>query len=603
MGGFITQESIDEVSLKTDIVQVIGEYVQLTERGTDWWGCCPFHNEKTPSFSVSPTKKFYYCFGCHAKGTIFNFISEMEKVSFPEAVELLARKAGVQLQYANSGSDMLKEDPISKKKSAYIDLYTRVATSFHYMLMQTEAGAFALDYITKRGITTETLEKFKLGYAPQDRFWLKRFLRKKNFSDDFLNESGLFTKKNPEAAFFFDRLMFPICNRKGEVVAMGGRFLRGDPQKSPKYLNSGDLVQYKKGNTLYAFHLAKAAIREKKCAIFCEGYMDCIAYHQCGISYAVAPLGTALTDEQIVLVKPFVETILLSFDSDGAGQNATRRAILLCRKHDITVKVIQLTGGKDPAEILLNFGAEVLTKQVNNAILDNDFLLSKLLEVYPKESPEGKAKASYDFFAYMDALQSDVQKEACLEQLCQAYDIAPEAARKDYNNREQLSQRIKRSGATQTQAIAAENDAIKLSVQLRAVLTAVNDDVSLFQKMCNEIRIEDLDDPHAKKLFRIMQECKESGSFSVSNILNRCESDELRGLIIQSVTEYSSCVEQSVNDSILLIKRTVLSKKRASVLQRIRSLEQSALSEDHASIATLLAQKMEIDKQIALLKG
>ncbi|MBQ2208160.1 MAG: DNA primase, partial [Treponema sp.] len=260
----ITQESIDEVSSRTDIVRLIGEYVPLTQRGNDWWGCCPFHNEKTPSFSVSPDKKFYYCFGCHASGTAFKFIQEMEKLSFPEAVEFLAKKAGVELHYSEGGGPEHKDDSKTKLRNEYIDLYSRVATTFHYMLMETEAGRFARDYITKRGLTNETLEKFKIGYSPADRKWLRSFLEKKNYSAEFLNNSGLFSKKYPEVAFFSDRLMFPIFDRKGDVVAMGGRFLRGDKDKSPKYLNSGDLIQYKKGNTLYAFNFAKQAIRENK---------------------------------------------------------------------------------------------------------------------------------------------------------------------------------------------------------------------------------------------------------------------------------------------------------------------------------------------------
>ena len=447
MSGMISQSTIDEVASRTDIVSIVQEYLPLTQKGNDWWGCCPFHNEKTPSFSVSSEKKFYYCFGCHAGGTVFNFIMQMEKLSYPEAIEFLAKKAGVPIQYSDGG-DAPKEDPDAHLKAEYIDLYNRVSGTFHYMLMETEAGKFALEYITKRGLTKETLEKFKIGYSPADRRWLKQFLLKKNYSEDFLDNSGLFSKKYPDFAFFSDRLMFPIFDRKGDVVALGGRFLRGDPDKSPKYLNSGDLIQYKKGSTLYAFNFAKTAIRENKKVIFCEGYMDCIAYHQCGIQYAVAPLGTALTEEQIHLVKPFVDSILLSFDSDAPGQNATVRAILMCRRQNVTVKVIRLSGGKDPAEIMVNLGPAILTNDVDNAILDNDFLLSRLLNTYSKDSPEGKAKASLEYFQYLDVLQSDVQKDACLDQFCQAFNIDPEAARKDYTNREQILPRIQRKEET-----------------------------------------------------------------------------------------------------------------------------------------------------------
>ncbi len=602
MGGFITQESIDEVSNKTDIVQIIGEYVPLTQKGSDFSGCCPFHNEKTPSFHVSADKKLYHCFGCGVGGTVFNFIMEMEKLTFPAAIEFLAKRSGVQLSYSDTGRDIQREDPNQKLKEELVDLYNRTASLFHYMLMQTEAGKFALDYIVQRGLTKETLEKFKIGYSPADRKWLKNFLLKKNFSPEFLDKSGLFSKKYPDFAFFSDRLMFPIFDRKGDVVAMGGRFLRGDPNTSPKYINSGDLIQYKKGSTLYAFNFAKQSIRENRKVIFCEGYMDCIAYHQCGITYAVAPLGTALTDEQIVMVKPFIDTILLSFDSDGAGQKATRRAILMCRSHGITVKIVQLTKGKDPAEIMINFGAETLTNELSGAILDVDYLLSKLLELYPKENPEGKMKACMDFFSYLDALQSDVQKEACLERLCQAFEIDLEAARKDYSNRERLAQRINRSVAT-THNVPDQQEKLKLTSELRAVLTAVTDDPRYFQKMRQEISVDDLDDFQAKDLFRIMEECLDGGAFSVSNILNRCPSEEFRNLIIQSISEYSSHVEESVKDSILLVKRNCLDKKKRNILLEIKRLERSSLAEDMNRVKYLLAQKIEIDRQIALLKG
>lgn len=600
MASFITQESIDEVSDKTDIVRVVGEYVPLVQKGGDWWGCCPFHNEKTPSFSVSSSKKFYYCFGCHASGTVFNFIMNMEKLSYPESVEFLAKRAGVRLSYTDGGSETQRTDPNAKLKDEYKNLYTRVAGSFHYMLTQTEGGKFALDYICKRGITAETIEKFKLGYSPADRKWLRKFLESKNYTKDFLDNSGLFSKKYPEFAFFSDRLMFPIFDRKGDVVAMGGRFLRGDASKSPKYLNSGDLIQYHKGETLYAFNFARQAVREKKAVIFCEGYMDCIAYHQCGIEWAVAPLGTALTEEQVRMVKPFVETVYLSFDADGAGQNATKRAILMCRRMDITVKVIRLHGGKDPAEIMLNFGADYLTNDVNNAIIDNDYLLSKLQEVFPKDTPEGKTKASLAFFAYIDALQSDVQKQACLDQLCQVYGIEKEAVRKDYGNREQLSRRYKKMTEQQTEP--SEKQPVKVDAELKAVITAVADNVSLFQNMRNEISADDLDNPDAKELFKIMEECLDGGNFSVSAILNRIGSDELKALVIEATNIYSNCAELSVSDSIKFLKFHAMEKRRARVLERISELSKSALSEDVAQLNEAIQLKMQLDNDIKNIK-
>ena len=252
---------------------------------------------------------------------------EMEKLTYVETLETLAKKCGIPIKYKEGGapSDYVRDDTAEKM----IELYERTASMFHYFLMETPQGKKALDYIRGRGLTDETIKKFRLGYAPADRKWLKTFLTGKNFSVDFLNKSGLFSQKYPDFSFFSDRLMFPIFNRKGQVVAFGGRVIPPADESQRKYLNSGDLPQFKKRETLFGFSFAKNSIRGKKSIIFCEGNMDVIAYHQCGLDYAVATLGTALTPEHIKMISGFVAggTVYLSFDSDGAGQEATWKAI------------------------------------------------------------------------------------------------------------------------------------------------------------------------------------------------------------------------------------------------------------------------------------
>ncbi len=602
MARFISKQSIDEVSDKTDIVSLIGERVQLEQRGRDWWGCCPFHSEKTASFSVSPEKKFYYCFGCHASGTAIDFLKNMDKVSFSEAIEILAKRAGVVLTYTQGGNDSWKEDPNVKLKAEYRQLYTRVATSFHYMLMETPHGKFALDYIMERGLSRETLEKFKIGYSPDDRFWLRRFLEGKNYSREFLDNSGLFNRSRPETAFFAGRLMFPIFDRNGEVVAMGGRFLKGSEfEAKSKYKNSPETIHYKKGSILYAFNFAKEPIRRQKKAIICEGYMDCIAYHQCGIDYAVAPLGTALTLEQVTLLKPFVDEIILSFDSDNAGQNATRKAILMCRQQNIPVKVIRIEGGKDPAEIMVNFGADYLTNVVKEAIFDCDFLISKLLELYPKDTPEGKSKAMVDYFAYIDSLQSEVQKESCLDLLCRAFEIEKGAARKDYQNRERLTSRLKNVNTEQNKK-PEDQTFVKPSAELQAVMTAVTDDSSLFQNMYSQISAEDLEDEASRQLFKAMEECLKENCFSVPLILNRIEGDRLKGFVIRSMELNSENSAQSAVSSLNYLKNRILERRKRQVKARILQLEHSANPQDRILLQDVLKEAMEIDSKLRQFK-
>ena len=595
MKGFISQETIDSILNSSDIVSVVSDYVQLENKGNQWWGCCPFHHEKTPSFCVTPEKRMYYCFGCHTGGNAVNFVMEMEKLSYPESLKLLAKKFGIEIKYDDNYVPREQKD---NSKELYIDLYTRVADMFHYGLLKTESGKFALDYITKRGISLETIEKFKLGYSPADRHWLKKFLKGKNYTDEFLAKSGLFSVKYPDIAFFSDRLMFPIFDRRGQTVAFGGRFLRGNPEKSPKYLNSGELIQYQKGETLYAFNFAKNAIRENKKVIFCEGYMDCIAYHQCGISYAVAPLGTALTENQIKLVRGFADTVLLSFDSDGAGQKATWRAIIMCRRMGLTVKIIRLHNAKDPAEIMLNFGAETLTNEVASAILDSDYLLSFLSQKYQKDIPDEKSKFALSFFPYIDALQSDIQKESSLELLGRTLNVSLETIKKDFYNREDVKKRALAAPAENQATI--QNEVI-VNAEFRAVLSVLSD-INQFELMQSRLAESDFENPSARTLFSILKECYEAGDLSFVSVLNHCNHDGLKNKITESVSrgEFSQCTEASVAQSIDWLERQSLERKKKVILGQISSLQgQLNLPANQELMTKLFEQKKSIDEKIA----
>lgn len=589
---FIAKESIQAVQKATDIVGLIGEYTKLESRGNDYWGCCPFHNEKTPSFHVEPDKNFYYCFACGAGGDSIKFVMEQEKLSYGDAIEFLAKRAGIQLKYENN-YEKPKDDAKIKIAEKYIELYERTASMFHFFLTESPQGKMALEYITKRGLTFETIKKFKLGYSPIDRMWLKKFLLEKNFSDSFLRDSGLFSKKYPDVAFFTNRLMFPIFNRYGQVVAFGGRQLDNNPN-SPKYLNSGDLVQYKKGETLYAFNFAKKAVKEMKKIIFCEGYMDCISYHQCGIEYAVAPLGTSLTDEQIHIIRPFVEEVLLSFDSDEAGQKATLRAILMLRKNNITVKVIKLVGGKDPAEIMINFGKEALTKFVESAIIDSNFLLNMLAEKYRIDTPEGKTHACLDFFVYIDALQSDILKEECLEQLCQTFNLKMEAVRRDFQNRKDNRYKSPEKLVQKTQKV----EKIKLDAELRS-LCAVITDLEEYKILREELVALDFENEYAKELFSVLEKCYNSDDLTLPGILAMCENQSLSNLITATVSrgEYKNNTKKAINDSIKLLKKKSLEKKRDKLMARINRFL-PITEDDQKELQRLVAEKMKVDEDL-----
>ena len=601
MAGYISKKTIDLIHNSADIVSIIGEYTKLDKRGaTDWWGCCPFHNEKTSSFHVDTDKKFYYCFGCHASGDVIKFVMEMEKVSYVEAINSLAKKQGIEVIYENGFNPETVK--IDNKTDQYIELYERTASMFHYMLMETEQGKKALDYITKRGLTKETLEKFKLGYAPADRRWLKQFLLKKNFSNEFLANSGLFSKNYPDISFFSDRLMFPIFNRKGQVVAFGGRVIPPADESQRKYLNSSDLPQFKKRETLFGFNFAKDSIRNNKKIIFCEGNMDVIAYHQCGLDYAVATLGTALTEEHIKMIQGFVAdgAVYLSFDSDNAGQEATWKAIKLCRQHDLVVKIIRLQGGKDPAEIMLKYGKENLTTQVNNAILDNDYLLNILGKKYPVDTPDGKNRAAMEFFSYVESLQHDIQKESSLDQFSQTFNLKPEAVKRDFLNRNQAKERVTiRPNNNQNEQKAQLN----LNAELRGLI-AVTADLNQFKILRSELEADDFKNSDAKRFFKILEDCYNEETFSIPYILSKCDDNALTQQITSVISSgvYSKeNIGTVIQDTILFIKKNKIEEQRNSLLKQIR--EYVVITEDDFhQLEQLLAKKMELDKQAQLLQ-
>ncbi len=587
----ISPSTIDAVNAQTDIVSLVGEYTRLERRGSDWWGRCPFHNEKSPSFHVVPDRKMYHCFGCGKGGGVINFLMEMDKLSFVEAVETLAKKTGIEVVYEGVTGPLPPRDDTREK---LVELYDRVAGSFHWLLTDSPLGKKALDYLASRKVSPEIIEEFRLGYAPADRRWLYGFLSKKGYSPEFLAKSGLFSKKYPESAFFSDRLMFPINNRKGQVVAFGGRILEGE---GPKYLNSGDMPQYKKGETLFAFDRALPEIRQTKSAIFCEGYMDVIAWHQAGVKRAVAPLGTAFTTEQAKLVKSFADTVYLSFDSDTAGQTATYKAILMCREAGFQVRVIEIMNGKDPADILFNEGPEVLIKTLEISIIDLDYLVSTAGKRFDIASPEGKSRASAFMFPYIEALESDIQRESTIQHLSAAFGIREQALLSDYKNRKQPRPAFQ-NGQEAEKPVKARN--VRMNAELRAMLAVVANP-AFFPTMRSSFASDDLEDPFARDLYIVLEECYRTDSTSVESLLERCPNEELRRLVTETLTggEFADNAKKTVEDSIQLVRKNVLEKKRARLVARLGML--TGADGDRA-LAELMSEKQRIDEELSKLK-
>ena len=588
----ISNETIEEVTARTNIVSLVGEYTRLEQRGTDWWGCCPFHNEKTPSFHVVPERNMYHCFGCGEGGGVIKFVMEMEKLTFVEAVETLAKKASVEVRYEGGTPDDVPRKDDTRDK--LIELYSRVAGTFHYLLMNTVQGEPVRAYLGKRAVSDEMVESFTLGLAPADRYWLHRFLISKGYSSEFLALSGLFSKKYPEVSFFSNRLIFPIANRKGEIVAFGGRILEGE---GPKYLNSGDLPQYRKGETLFAFDRALPEIRKTKSVIFCEGYMDVLAWHQAGVCNAVAPLGTAFTEQQAKMVRSFAETVYFSFDSDLAGQTATYKGILLCRRMQFNVKVLDIRNGKDPADILQNEGSEALKKLLEYSILDLDYLVMIAGTRFDTANPEGKARAVAFMFPYLEALESDIQRESTVQRLSAAFGITEKALLTDFHNRKQPQGFV-----NPEKEKPVRNRFIKRTSELRAVL-AVAANPDFFQVMRSRITSDDIEDADAKDLYIVLEECYRNGTMSHESILANCRDEQLRSLITETIVggEFAVNARKILEDAITHIRRNALEKKRNRILAGMNNISTGSV-EDMLAVSEMMAEKKSIDEELAKLK-
>ncbi|MDR1506932.1 MAG: DNA primase [Treponema sp.] len=607
----ITEASKQAVLDRLDAVAVVEDYLRLEKKSGRYWGLCPFHHEKTPSFTVDPDRKLYYCFGCHKGGTVVDFIMEMDKLSFGEALETLAKKFGIELAYESG--NFAPDTERRNRLDALSELYRRVAVSFHHLLMEKPEGEPAKRYILGRGITADTINRFRLGYSPADRHWLFRFLLEKGgFSEEFLAASGLFSSKYPKAAFFSNRLMFPIDDRQGKTVAFGGRILSGD---GPKYINSGESELFRKGHNLFALDLALPDIRSGKTAVLAEGYMDVLALHQAQVRNAVAPLGTAFTDDQARLLKRWVDTVVLMLDADEAGQTAAEKTILVCRKNGIACSVAVFSGenAKDPAEILYKFGADTLQKFVKSSILDFDYLLSR-----SRALPGDKSRAAAFLFPYLAVLDSEVSRDSCIGVIADEYGVNRRAVQDDYNRYISGGELRTRHGAPGRGPAGKTGDGApeKTAGAPRGIgvprmngelylLTVVFLHPRFYKELRAKFSAEELEDPHARELFIILEEWfrnSENGADSPEGhqeLFSRVTDEALRDFVMrQSAGGAFDAPEQIVADGITRVESRILERRRSEIVRQLRVPGLDGLRQED-----LLAEKVHIDSELTRLNG
>lgn len=421
MANLFPEDLIEEIRVSNDIVDVISQYVKLEKKGKNYFGKCPFHNEKTASFSVEPVKQIFNCFGCGKGGNVIHFIMGIENLDFVEALKLLADKARIQIPEANDG---IRDDAASKLKKQLLQINIEAARFFRSNLIE-KNNKVPIAYLENRKIKSQTIAKFGLGYAEDKYDSLYRHLKSLGFDDSIISKSGLVIFKEENGKVydrFRGRVMFPIFDIRGNVIAFGGRVL---DSSQPKYMNSPETEVYHKGKHLYALNFAKSACSKQ--IILTEGYMDVISLHQSGIINAVAPLGTALTENQGRLLKKYTEEIILSFDSDSAGQSATLRSLDLLNDIGCNVKVLSIPSGKDPDEFIKTHGVDEFYKLVDNSKSLLDFKLGILDNKIDTTSNEGKVRFIDEAVLILDEIDNNVERELYVKKLSKEFGVSEQS--------------------------------------------------------------------------------------------------------------------------------------------------------------------------------
>lgn len=424
-----SDDVIEEVRTKNDIVDVVSQYVKLTRKGSSYFGLCPFHNEKTPSFSVTPAKQMYYCFGCGAGGNVFNFVMEYENYTFGEALSYLAQRAGVELPKIEYSREAKEK---AERKALLLEINKKAAQYFYYQLRR-EGGKSAYQYLTGRGLSEETIKKFGLGYSDKYSDDLYKYMKAKGYSDELLRESGLFNADERRGMYdkFWNRVIFPIMDVNNRVIGFGGRVM-GDGK--PKYLNSPETKIFDKSRNLYGLNVARTT--RKNHLILCEGYMDVISMHQAGFTNAVASLGTALTSGHASLLKRYTQEVFLLYDSDEAGIRASLRAIPILREAGVNAKVVSLKPYKDPDEFIKNMGSEALEERLLNASDSFLFRVHTGEAEADMETPQGQNRFFEECARMLLELSDELERNLYIEAIVKEYrryGISSEDLRKRVN--------------------------------------------------------------------------------------------------------------------------------------------------------------------------
>ena len=561
---YYSDELIEEVRSRNDIVDVISGYVRLQKKGSTYFGLCPFHNEKTGSFSVSPAKQMYYCFGCGAGGNVFTFLMEYENFTFPEAMQALADRAGIDLPKQELSGEAKRE---SDKRSRLLEI-NKEAGKYYYTLLRSERGAQALSYFRKRELSDATMQKFGLGYSDKYSDDLYRYLKSKGYEDEILKDSGLvgFDEKRGGHDKFWNRAMFPIMDIHNKVIGFGGRVM-GDGE--PKYLNSPETKIFDKSRNLYALNFARQSNRTYM--LLCEGYMDVIALHQAGFDNAVASLGTSFTSGHASLLKRYTKEVYLTFDSDGAGIKAALRAIPILKEVGLSAKVINMKPYKDPDEFIKALGAEAYQERIDQAENSFMFEIRILQQDYDMKDPEGKTAFQHETAKKLAQFPEEMERNNYIEAVAEHYQMGYENLRKlvnQYGAQGGLAREpVKLKSATRE--VKKKEDGMKQSQKL--LLTWLIEDTGLFDIVKQYITPEDFTEEIYKKAAEILYAQFAEGALNpgkiVSMFQNEEEQREIAALFNARIHEIDGKQERekALKETILRVKENSYNYRAAHI--------------------------------------
>lgn len=576
-----SEEIINEVRQSNDIVDVISQYMHLKRSGRNFFGLCPFHNEKSPSFSVSPDKQIFHCFGCGVGGNVITFVSKIEGLNFVETVQMLAEKANIQLPTIQDSGDSLREE--LKSKVYKVNEFT--AEFYHQNLYKPQAK-IAQEYVKKRQLSNETLKSFKIGFSGKfDELY--RELKKQGFQEREILESGL-VNKNDRGQYidrYRNRLMFPICDARGKVIAFGGRVL--DDSK-PKYINSPENVVYSKGRNLFGLNVAKKG--NLKRILIVEGYMDVISLHQRGITNVVAPLGTALTEQQGWLLRKNAEQIVLSFDSDEAGLKAKLRALDILQNMGCDLRVLQIEGAKDPDEYVIKYGNARFNNLVDKALSVLEFKVKILKKDLNLENTNDKIKFLNEIAKLISKVDNTIEKEIYIENIAKEYDISKEAIYAEVNKliykdnkSDKILEKPKAVVIHKKLEIKETTEAIKKR-ENTIISILITGDLNIFEIIKQNIKIEDFQDEINKKIAKKLYEQLEKGNSNINGIIDNLNEEEQNRITMIMAEDYEiNDIEKAIDDIIQSYEREKLNNRKFEILE-------------------LLEQNIEKNKKIELEK-